>query len=314
MRQRSLNASFFIILALTVLLMTPTRGAAQNSGAPGDTHEQSAVHSTVPEGMTLISGGRIEIGIDASEVSHFQKFFDVEGMELFESEIPKHRVTITSFFLDQRLVTNAQFKAFVDNNPNWSAERVPANLHNGNYLRHWLSRMHQDVPPGFANRPVVNVSWYVAVAYCQSLGKRLPTEAEFVYAARGNLPGPFPWAGEAIDKHHANYRASGFDTTSPVATYAANGYGLYDMAGNVWEFLADEYRPYTSAEQHNPIGGNDQFESGDSFLQIKSRRVIRGGSYAGSPINLWVEYRDSHPPAAAKDFVGFRCAKSAGNQ
>jgi formylglycine-generating enzyme required for sulfatase activity len=200
----------------------------------------------------------------------------------------------------------------VDKNSQWSAARIPANLHDGNYLRHWSAPAHQDVPLGFETHPVGNVSWYSAVAYCQSVGKRLPTEAEFAHAARGNLHGAFPWAGKAIDKRRANYAASGLNTTAPVASYPANGYGLYDMAGNVWEFLADEYRPYTSEAQNNPIAGHDLFERGNSFLQIKSRRVIRGGSYAGAPINLWVEYRDSHPPTAAKDFVGFRCAQSIG--
>lgn len=139
-------------------------------------------------------------------------------------------------------------------------------------------------------------------------------EAEFAYAARGNLPGPFPWVGDRIDKRHANYGASGLGTTSAVASYPANAYGLYDMAGNVWKFLADEYHPYAAAKPDNPVAGGNLFERGESFLQIKSRRVIRGGSYAGDPINLWIEYRDSHPPEAAKDFVGFRCAKSAGQQ
>jgi formylglycine-generating enzyme len=314
MRRQFFNTSDSIILALTLSLTTPTRCVAQSVGTAADTHQQPTVRLSVPEGMALIPGATIEMGVDASEVPHLQKLFDVEGMESFEPEIPKHRITIASFFMDQRLVTNAQFKAFVDKNPDWSAVHISANLHNGNYLRHWSAASHQDVPRGRESHPVVNVSWYAAVAYCQSAGKRLPTEAEFAHAARGNLLGPFPWAGEAIDKHHANYLANGLGTTSAVASYPANGYGLYDVAGDVWEFLADEYRPYTSARQHNPVAGGDLFESGRSFLEVKTRRVIRGGSYAGEPINLWIEYRDSHPPGAAKDFVGFRCAKSAGQE
>jgi formylglycine-generating enzyme required for sulfatase activity len=311
MRQRFFNSPALFILALCFFVRTPSRLASQTVEAAAGVQEH-ALRPSPSEGMSLIPSATMTMGIDSSEVSRFQKLFDMEGMGLFEPEIPKHRVTIASFFMDQRLVTNAQFKAFVDKNPRWSAENIPANLHNKNYLRHLLSASQHDVPAGRENHPVVNVSWYAAVAYCQSVGKRLPTEAEFAQAARGNLLGPFPWAGEAIDKHRANYGASELGTTSPVASYPANGYGLYDMAGNVWEFLADEYRPYTSSEQHNPIAGNDLFETGNTFLQIKTRRVIRGGSYDGAAINLWVEYRDSHPPTAAKDFVGFRCAKSPG--
>jgi formylglycine-generating enzyme required for sulfatase activity len=82
------------------------------------------------------------------------------------------------------------------------------------------------------------------------------------------------------------------------------------MAGNVWEYLADEWGPYGFGALRNPITGGDYFVSGDSFLRVKTRRVIRGGSWGGAPINLWVEYRDSHPPENERDFVGFRCAKS----
>jgi len=94
-----------------------------------------------------------------------------------------------------------------------------------------------------------------------------------------------------------------------VGTYPANGYGLYDMAGNVWEFVADEWQSYPATPQKNPVAGGNLFTDGTAFLEVKTRRAIRGGSWGGDPINLWVEYRDSHPPNGAQDFVGFRCAK-----
>jgi len=106
-----------------------------------------------------------------------------------------------------------------------------------------------------------------------------------------------------------SFQGSGLGTTSPVGRYPANGYGLFDMAGNVWEFLSDEWKPYPSTPQNNPVAGGDLFLDGTTFLQVKTRRVIRGGSFGGAPLNLWVEYRDSHPPDGAREFVGFRCAK-----
>ena len=102
---------------------------------------------------------------------------------------------------------------------------------------------------------------------------------------------------------------SGIGTTSPVGHYPANRYGLFDMVGNVWQFLADEWKPYPSTPQKNPVPGGNLFLDGPAFLQVKTRRVIRGGSFGGAPVNLWVEYRDSHPPDGAREFVGFRCAK-----
>jgi formylglycine-generating enzyme required for sulfatase activity len=81
------------------------------------------------------------------------------------------------------------------------------------------------------------------------------------------------------------------------------------MGGNVWQFLADEWASYPAGPRNDPVAGGDRFRTGDSYLRVKTRRVIRGGSFEGAPVNLWLEYRDSHPPNGAQPFVGFRCAK-----
>jgi formylglycine-generating enzyme len=157
---------------------------------------------------------------------------------------------------------------------------------------------------------LVNVSWYAAVAFCQYAGKRLPTEAEWEFAARGGLrEQTFPWGDAPVDKTRANYAGSGINGTTPVGSYPANGYGLFDMAGNVWEFMADEWGPYSDRPRTNPVAGGDLFLD-QSFYDVTTRRVIRGGSFGGAPLNLRVTYRDSHPPDGAREFVGFRCAAS----
>ncbi len=154
------------------------------------------------------------------------------------------------------------------------------------------------------------MGWHAAVAFCRWAGKRLPTEAEWEHAARGGLKEKsFPWGDEPPDKTRANYHASGTGATARVASYPANGYGLFDMAGNVWEFTLDEWAAYTPSPQVNPVAGGNLFAD-DSFQAVTSRRVIRGGSWGGAPINLRVAYRDSHPPEGTRDFVGFRCARS----
>jgi formylglycine-generating enzyme required for sulfatase activity len=256
--------------------------------------------------MVLVRGGTMEMGIDANEIPGFQKIFGIDAAQLFQDEAGRHPVTVDDFYLDKNLVMNAEFKKFVDANPGWQPGRISSELDNGNYLKHWKM---PDTLTQKANHPVVNVNWYAAVAYCQWEGKRLPTEAEWEFAARGGQTVLFPWGDEMPNGKRANFSGSGLGTTSAVGAYPPNGYGLFDMAGNVWQFLADEWQAYPANARKNPVAGGKRFAEGKSFLQVTTRRVIRGGSYEGASVNLWVEYRDSHPPNGSREFVGFRCAK-----
>jgi len=258
------------------------------------------------DSMAFVRGGTIQVGIDPAEIPRLQKIFGVDHPQLFQDEVPKHQVTVGDFYLDKYLVTNGQFKSFTDANPEWRPGHLSPDLDNGNYLRHWSK---SDALSTKADHPVVNVNWYAAVAYCRWAGKRLPSEAEWEYAARGGLNTLFPWGDEPVDKTRADSAASELGATSPVGTYPANRLGLFDMAGNVWEFLNDEWRPYAATPQRNPIAGEGWARGETAYLEVKTRRVIRGGSFGGAPVNLWVEYRDSHPPNGSQEFVGFRCAK-----
>jgi sulfatase modifying factor 1 len=256
--------------------------------------------------MALVGGDTVQIGIDATQIPRFQKIFGIDSPQLFQDEVPRHWVTLDDFYIDKCPVTNAQFKRFTDANPEWQPDRIPRELDSGDYLKHWKT-------PGAlttqADHPVVNVNWYAAVSYCRWAGKRLPTEIEWEHAARGGLNALFPWGDQPVDDTRANFSGSGRSTTSPVGKYPANGYGLFDMAGNVWQFLADEWKPYSSTQQRDQVARGNLFLDGTAFLKVNTRRVIRGGSFGGAPVNLWVEYRDSHPPDGSRDFVGFRCAK-----
>jgi formylglycine-generating enzyme required for sulfatase activity len=258
------------------------------------------------EEMVRLHGGTFEMGIDANEIPYFENFFGILNTQLFQDELPRHKVTIGDFSIDRYLVTNQQFKRFTDANVEWRPDHIRADLDNGNYLKHWKD---PEVFKLRANHPVVNVNWYAAVAYCRWVSKRLATEAEWEYGARGGRNVTFPWGDEPADKTRANYSETGLGTTSPVGAFPPNSYGLFDMAGNTWEFLADEWKPYSPAPQKDPIAGGRFFAAGDDYLNVKTRRVIRGGSFGGAPVNLWVEYRDSHPPNGSREFVGFRCAK-----
>jgi formylglycine-generating enzyme required for sulfatase activity len=250
------------------------------------------------------------MGTDASELDRLRQVFGMKSNRVFIPEIPRHTVRVDAFYMDKREVTNAQFKAFIDAHPQWQPDRIPARYHNGDYLKHWEGDRY---PPGKGEYPVVYVSWYAAVAYAQWAGKRLPTEAEWEYAARGGLVRKqYPWGDDAADTSRANYAASGIGEATAAGSYPPNGYGLCDMAGNVWEYCVDEWQEgyNSSSPKTNPVSGDSLFLD-DAYLSVSTRRVIRGGSWGGSPVNLRVAYRDSHPPEGAGPHVGFRCARPA---
>ena len=132
----------------------------------------------------------------------------------------------------------------------------------------------------YMNHPVVGVSWYGAMAYAKWAGKRLPTEAEWEKAARGGLVGKrYPW-GDTIDATNANY-GNTVGYTTAVGSYPANGYGLHDMGGNVWEWCLDAHDRYfyRSSPPRNPIAGGTIRSILDNYTDLKTPRTIRGGTF-----------------------------------
>ena len=245
--------------------------------------------------MVLIPAGEFQMGSNDSDPD--------------DDEQPVHTVYVDAFYMDEYEVTNAQYKVFVDANPQWGKDRIDRNFHDGEYLRRWSGN---DYPGGKANHPVVYVSWYAAVAYAKWAGKRLPTEAEWEYAARGGLSGKaYPW-GDGIDSGKANYKASGIRDTTAVGSYPANGYGLYDMVGNVWEWCLDEYDEgfYARSPRSNPIAGGTITSIMHGFTSVKTSRVLRGGSWFNNPGSLRVANRNRVAPSDTYSALGFRCARA----
>ena len=186
------------------------------------------------------------------------------------------------------------------------------------------------------DHPVTHVAWADALAYAEWAGKQIPTEAEWEYAARGGLPGSeFAWGEELTPggRHmantwqgefpHQNLRLDGYAGTSPVGAFPANGYGLHDMIGNVWEWTSDWYTEYrrliasapaccgTPPRRVNPVGGreSDSIEPGQLHTRIP-RKVIKGGSHLCAP-NYCRRYRPAarvpQPIDTATCHLGFRC-------
>ncbi len=246
----------------------------------------------IPAGMVLIPAGEFEMGSNSGAAN----------------ERPVHTVYVDAFYIDTHEVTNAQYKAFVDTNPEWQKENIPEEFHDGVYLRLWEGNTY---PTGKADHPVIYVSWYAAMAYAQWAGKRLPTEAEWEKAARGGLSGKaYPW-GDSYDATRANY-ARYHNAPIAVGQYPPNGYGLYDMAGNISEWCLDEYDPdfYTTSPRENPLPDGTIEETLNNFKEVKDKdRVLRGGCWSDNGLFLTVIRRDWGPQHYTSVFRGFRCVK-----
>jgi len=192
---------------------------------------------------------------------------------------PTRQVSISSFRLDRYEVTNHKYREF-----------VKATGHRAPY--HWSQPVAEDIP-------VYNVSWDDARDFCQWAGGRLPTEAEWEYAARGGKEGLDYPAGDKIDAKQARFNVA----LGPVAVgkFPANGYGLYDMAGNVSEWTADWFDGayYSRGENADPKGP----ATGDY-------RVIRGGAWSDSARRVTVFFRNWVRPNQRTPNIGFRCAYS----
>jgi len=316
-----------------------------------------AAPGPAPEGMVWIPAGEFAMGSDGVNDS----LCEVPG--LTKDCLPIHQVRVDGFWMDATEVTNEQFAKFVaatgyitvaEHKPRQEdyPTAPPENLVAGsvvftpteqpvpldNYFQWWsyvhgADWRHPTGPDssivGREKYPVVQIAYADAVAYATWAGKRLPTEAEWEYAARGGLAQKrYAWGDEL--KPDGKWMANiwegrfpvkdtgddGFAGVAPVAQYAPNGYGLYDVAGNVWEWTGDWYRPDSYAEQAkagvavNPTGPASSF---DPTEPGEKKRVLRGGSFLCTDqycTRYMVGTRGKGEITSGSSHLGFRCVKA----
>ena len=222
-----------------------------------------------------------------------------------EFEKPIHEVYLDDFWMDETPVTNRQFAEFVRKTGyQTEAERVGAawGYRDGQYSLIPGLCWRSYALPDREEHPVVLVSWNDALAYANWAGKRLPTEAEWEKAARGGLVGTlYPWGDQSPDGTQSNFAKtpSEIPPTTPVKNFPPNGYGLYDMVGNVWQWCADWYGQnyYAESPNKNPQGP-----------KAGLHRVRRGGSWnVIQAFRLRCANRGAMEPSAATPNIGFRC-------
>jgi formylglycine-generating enzyme required for sulfatase activity len=325
----------------------------------GSEFKPSAVNATKSptsiEGMVWIPGGEFSMG-GVNPVG-----MQDGGNQSMNDARPVHRVYVDGFFMDETEVTNAEFAAFVKATGYVTvAERKPTkeefpgapeeNLVAGsvvftpstttdlsNHYRWWNyvhgANWRHPLGPGSdlngkENYPVVHVSWQDAAAYAKWAGKRLPTEAEWEFAARGGKAGDlYTWGNQfkPDGKWMANiYQgkfpahdegSDGFAGIAPVKQFPASAYGLYDMAGNVWEWCSDWYRPdyYEQLAQNgvarNPKGPDSSFDPSEPS---ERKKIQRGGSFLCTDqycTRYMVGTRGKGEYRSASNHVGFRCVR-----
>ncbi|MDH5639608.1 MAG: formylglycine-generating enzyme family protein, partial [Nitrospinota bacterium] len=234
-----------------------------------------------PTEMITIAPGEFTMGSTEKDITWAAQTFFSESLDYYRDETPAHSMNLPAYKIDLTEVTMGQYRLYM------KQTGVPA----PKFMDH--ERFNQD------HQPVVGVTWQEAMDYCATLGKRLPTEAEWEKAARGTDARYYPW-GNDPDATQANVRGNkdSFRYSAPVGvkTFGTSPYGIHDMAGNAWEWTSNWYQPHPGNIHPNDFYG-EQF------------KVIKGGSWFSNMDLARIPVRGKSLPDKRYNYLGFRCAK-----
>jgi len=296
---------------------SPTATEVPPTIPPSETPLPSAtlVPSALPTDTPAAATGLGDVPTELSEIDEMRLLYVAEGSFEMGSprdigqldEGPIHTVFLDAFWIDQTEVTNEMYVAFLNAQGNQQEGGVA-----------WLELDDEDAyiefedgvfkpKEGAEQQPVSEVTWFGANAYCKWAGRRLPTEAEWEKAARGNQRGQYPWGEEQPLSFRLNFDQQ-VSNRIPVGSYpqGASPYGALDMAGNVEEWVNDWFDPayYRNSPPRNPLGPR----------QPRRDRILRGGSWYDTAYEVRSTYRNKDLPTESVDDRGFRCAISASDR
>ncbi|MCH7904746.1 MAG: formylglycine-generating enzyme family protein [Armatimonadetes bacterium] len=309
------------VLLLGLILVSSCGEGTDTAGKPEDTSpnktEQIRTNPIDPDlsNMVYVEGGAFQMGSNDNK----------------PDERPVHEVTVNGFWMETHEVTNEQFAKFVEetdyktsaddfkNSIVFTGSEGPVDLRNVSAwweIRDGTNWRHPEGPgsdiEGRMDHPVVHVSWEDAMAYAEWAGKSLPTEAQWEYAAKKGLTGD-PKLPQANIFHgefpYNNTVKDGYEATAPVGSFPPNSLGLYDMAGNVWEWCTDWYRYdyYSNSPKDNPTGPNSSLDPDEPN---SPKKTIRGGSFLCHETycsGFLPSTRMKTPPTDSHSHTGFRC-------
>jgi formylglycine-generating enzyme len=358
---------FLRVVAIVLIACRASNEATANPSAsalPSSVFAPTIENTTpapaqAPPGMVWIPGGEFSMGVAEVPAMHARV-----GMLAMKDAQPIHRVYVDAFWMDATEVTNEAFARFADATgyvtlaerkptqkdfPGVPVDQLvagsavftppdqPVSLDNSYRWWRYLPGANWRHPDGAGSSivlrekfPVVHIAYEDAVAYARWVGKRLPTEAEWEFAARGGLAGQlYPWGNDFMEGRQPNANTwqgtfprvntvgDGYRAVSPVASFKPNRYGLYDVSGNVWEWVSDWYRADYFAElaahgvAKNPRGPSSSFDPEEPDTQ---KRVIRGGSFLCAE-NYCTRYlvgsRMRAEVRSPANHIGFRLVKDA---